>query len=1132
MTIMKTPEIKLKRHWTNNIIGLILLALVISTSALNYLLFHTLAEVFSIIIGFSFFAVVWTGRHFLERHFLLFLGISFLFIGLIDLMHTLVYQGMNIIPDSDPDYPVQLWIAARFLEAISILASFLFLHRRIPIILTLLFFILITILMLASIFFWNIFPQCHIPGVGLTPFKIYMEYLICLILIGGLWLLHIKRDFFEVETVKYLTWALLATIISELAFTFYVGLYDLSNLVGHIFKILAFYWIYCAIVRNAIEKPFDLMFRELNENRTQLELAQKIAHLGHWHWHLPSGDLEWSKESSRIFGQDPDSISPTYDLFMDSVVPEDRDKVKKAIEKVLQGVTPDYEVEHRIQRPDGSVHFVQERGVLTRDKNGNPQSIVGTVLDVTNLKHVELELREARRMLQLVLDSIPARVFWKDRESRYLGCNQLFAQDAGFATPGEIIGQTDFNMGWAKQAELYRQDDAKVIADGMAKLNYEEPQTSPKGETLWLNTSKIPLTDIAGEIIGLLGIYEDITEKKTLEQQRQDALEKAEQANRAKSNFLANMSHEIRTPMNAIIGLSYLMRETPLTEKQQDYLLKINSSAVALLRLINDILDFSKIEAGKLEMEDYDFSLAKTLESVSSMINVRCMEKGLRFISHIAPEVPTHLKGDGFRLEQILTNLATNAVKFTEQGEVSIHVTYLKEIENRCLLHFSVQDSGIGMDKNQVAHLFQAFQQADASITRRFGGTGLGLALSKQLVTMMGGNIQVESTLGGGSVFSFTAWFRQSDSMDMAKDKGLQITPEIARQVLKNQRILLAEDNEINQQVARELLEKVGISLVIVEHGGLAVERAISEPFDLILMDLQMPIMDGLSATRIIRKQPNLVNVPILAMTANAMVGDQEKCFQAGMNDYLSKPVDPSILYTTLIRWIQPRFLQSLSKTFSKKAFHSKLVLPDISGFDVKVGLQNLGGDQQAYHKLLLKFSDNQKNACVAIRTALQKNDQKTLIRVAHSLKSVAATLGAKSLSESAAKVERSAYDDNRSAIQTSQLDILEKQLHQAIEAIQSVGLERPPIREKHKTTKETHTTPLKTLKPLLQEISERLKTFDASAEQTAKKLETVVIGHDHEERMHAVQSALAAYDYETCLSYIQEWAQTEGISL
>jgi CheY-like chemotaxis protein len=353
--------------------------------------------------------------------------------------------------------------------------------------------------------------------------------------------------------------------------------------------------------------------------------------------------------------------------------------------------------------------------------------------------------------------------------------------------------------------------------------------------------------------------------------------------------------------MNAIIGMSHLALKTSLDNRQRDYLHKIQQSSQHLLGIINDILDLSKIEAGKLELDPHEFTLEEMITKVGNLVGEKAGDKGLELLFDVAPDVPARLIGDDLRLSQMLVNYANNAVKFTETVEIDIVVQVRQREADRLQLYFAVRDTGIGLTPEQQAKLFQSFQQADNSITRKFGGTGLGLAISKRLAELQGGEIGVRSRLGQGSTFWFTVHLEVPEQEPAPSGRPSAI-PDTSR--LAHRKVLLAEDNILNQELACELLHNFGLAVDVASNGEVAVNMARRNHYDLILMDMQMPVMDGLSAAKAIRLMPELTTIPILAMTANAMNSDRDKCMQAGMNDHLPKPIDPALLARKLLQWI------------------------------------------------------------------------------------------------------------------------------------------------------------------------------------------------------------------------------------
>ena len=609
--------------------------------------------------------------------------------------------------------------------------------------------------------------------------------------------------------------------------------------------------------------------------------------------------------------------------------------------------------------------------------------------------------------LQAMLDSIPTPVFYKDTQTRFLGCNQAYEYAFGMRAQ-DLLGTTVIELEFIPlpRRQVIQSEQLQIIATNTA-MRREETFVFADGKPHTTLYSINPFHHADGRVAGLVGVLVDISELTRAQAELRQAKEVAEEATQAKSMFLANMSHEIRTPMNAVIGLSHLALKTQLDTTQRDYVSKIHRAGVALLGIINDILDFSKIEADKLDVEQVPFRLDEVLNHSTTLLAERMADKGLALVFDVASEVAPALVGDPLRLGQILTNLLSNAAKFTEKGLVTVSVHTVDHTAERVQLRFDVRDTGIGMTEAQAAKLFQAFTQADGSVTRKYGGTGLGLAITRGLVERMGGEISVHSEPGVGSCFSFTVWF------GLADPSALPAVADTAQARLDVLRLLLAEDNDINQQIAIELLQAAGAEVVVADNGRIALElldAAAPEHFHAVLMDLQMPVMGGLEATQQIRANPRYAPLPVIAMTAHALREERERCLAVGMVDHITKPLDPPALLQTVLRWARPAHAAAQAAASAPPPAApspaAPKAWPTVPGLDTAAGMRRVAGNEKLYLRLLQQFVQHHANAPQRAQEALAQGDMDTLQRVVHTAKGVAGNIGLTDLAAAALALE------------------------------------------------------------------------------------------------------------------------------
>jgi PAS domain S-box-containing protein len=908
------------------------------------------------------------------------------------------------------------------------------------------------------------------------------------------------------------------------------------------------------------------------------------------------------------------------------------------------------------------------------DAEGNPNGAIESIRDITDRIEAEKRLRESQSRLDMALTASNTGMWdWRPIDGVDYHNDQWYAQ-LGY-TREEFSDDANVLM------DLMHPDDAVRFKNFMDEYAHNDSDDyaqefrmrAKDGSWKWiLSIGRVIERDDAGRKTRIVGVHLDLTERKKAELELREARREAEAATQAKSDFLANMSHEIRTPMNAIIGMSHLALKTDLDPKQHDYLIKIDQSAKSLLGIINDILDFSKIEAGKLDMESIDFSLGEVLDNLSNLVSMKTQEKGLEFVFAVDPEVPFYLIGDPLRLGQILLNLTSNALKFTEQGEIVVSVKALDVEPESTFLRFAVKDTGIGLGEEQRAKLFQSFQQADTSTTRKFGGTGLGLTISKKLTELMGGQIGVDSEPGVGSTFYFTARFGRQikekrrltvvpetlkdlsvlvvddnetmrlvlqqyleefsfqvdecasgiqalevvqekksadgegfdlilldwqmpgmdgietarkilNDSDIAKtpkiivvtghgradvmqrtedleldgfllkpvtqsllfntimeafghategpssvDRRKEVRPE-GFEAVRGAHILLVEDNEINQQVATELLKDEGFFMDIADNGKIAVEKIMSSinqmPYDVVLMDLQMPVMDGYTAAQEIRKDTRFDDLPVVAMTADAMSGVREKVLDIGMNDYVTKPIDPAELFRTLVKWVLPadRELPPEYTVADADALESdeSLIFEKLEGINVSEGLARVGGKSTSYRKLLQKFSVSNTQVVDDITRALSEGNIDLAERTAHTLKGVSGNIGATDLHKAAIALDDALKNEN-----TEGLEPILEQVSSALCVVLS-SIQGIVSKEEKERTDAKGVMDVTKVTELLGTLRDLLDDYDAKAVEVLDQVQRQITGIEAAPILKQLASQISSYDYDEALESLDALAQT-----
>lgn len=633
-------------------------------------------------------------------------------------------------------------------------------------------------------------------------------------------------------------------------------------------------------------------------------------------------------------------------------------------------------LEFPAQTKSGETIWLGQNVIFTFDKNGNFEEISAVARDITEQQETLSAIQRSEEKFRNIISNMNLGLLEVDMDEHILQTNQSFCEMIGYSSE-ELMGQVASEVILkGENADLMAEKNAsrkKGISDA-----YEIKVKDKSGNLKWWLISGGPLFNDKGEQTGSLGIHLDITEQKQLEVELKKAKEEAEFSSRAKEVFLANMSHEIRTPMNGILGMARQLEKSSLNQNQKFYLKIITSAADHLLIILNDILDISKIEAGKLQIENTHLDIADVAERTKNILSAKAEEKGLRFNVSIDQNVSKSLSGDPTRLNQILLNLAGNAIKFTEKGTVTIECKLIKEDNERQLIEFNIRDTGIGMSEEYIDNIFDKFSQEDETVARKYGGTGLGMSISKQLVELMGGELSIQSHQGVGTAILFQIELERIEESTKASSKVYKYVPDKIQDKVKGKKILLAEDNEMNQLVVCTSLDFIGMNYDIANDGLEAVEAISKASYDLILMDINMPRMDGIKATKKIR-QDYSQDIPIIALTANAMEGASKTYLKAGMNDYLAKPFVEEELFEVLCKWIgndAPKNKTEVAVEPPSAELYNLAKLEKISR-----------GNQAFIDKMLHLFVTRIPQALEEIKTAYAAKDLETIYKTAHRIK-------------------------------------------------------------------------------------------------------------------------------------------------
>jgi PAS domain S-box-containing protein len=877
---------------------------------------------------------------------------------------------------------------------------------------------------------------------------------------------------------------------------------------------------------------------QLHDSSERFTIAADSAGIGVWEMDAANNRMIWDDWMYRIHGIEKTREVENYKLWVATLHPEDRQRIEEEVRASFLGPN-EFESEYRIVRPNGEVRYIKAASRAVRAADGTSVSITGVNFDVTEARNCEtIARRETASLLRTVLDAASeVSIIATDENLTIKIFNAGAERMLGFAS-SEVVGKEILSrihdpadlelLARELSLQLGRQVVAQqaIIEPSMLRRPHERVYVRKDGAHITVSMFITAMTSDEGDILGYVCVCHDITQHNIDQKALHDAIAKAENANEAKSQFLANMSHEIRTPMNAVIGLSYLLRHTPLSVDQSSFLAKIQVASNSLLSIITNILDLSKIEANELLVESVVFSLSDLLRDVAAVIAVHSDAKAIQFSMHAPNDLPEALIGDPTRLRQILINILSNAIRFTNVGGVQFTIGVRSRTEAQAVLCFEVTDTGIGISAPEQEKLFAPFAQADASITRRYGGTGLGLSIVKQLTKLLGGTVQLESVVGIGSTFTVLLPFAPAAIEDLAVAR-LPATAHVPGALL-GIRALVVDDSEINREVAKRILELDGVQVSLASDGQQALDRLRAAPdaFDVVFMDVQMPLLDGYEATRRIRRELGLVNLPIIAVTASALSSERQRADAAGMNDFICKPFDGQSLARSVLRHMGPtRVRRAAQASIGKAASQTPSALwPEIAGIDTIDACARWCGDAPLFTKMLARLFEEfgQVGSPAEFGDAVAMTQY---IRGMHKLRGGACMLGAKGVYALAGQVEEA-------CIRGDQKDATHLVIKLAAEMQGLLENARPVIEAAQNAVQEL--APIDELQPravLIDELGELLRQQSLSAIDQFESLTPQLrqfMGKDSYERMRSHMDNL---QFEAASNDLSEAARRFAVS-